>query len=160
MGRSFCQKGNSMPALYLDDFKEGDEYTTLGRTMTENDIMQFAGLTADYNQIHTNEHLMKDSQFGGRIAHGLLGLSIGFGLMMRGDFLDGSSIAFLGVDEWRFLGPIRIGDTIRAKYKVLKVTPSRSKPDRGVVSYYTEIVNQDDQVAQSGVFTLMVMRKA
>jgi acyl dehydratase len=148
-----------MPALYLEDFKEGDEYTTHARTMTESDIMQFAGLTADYNPVHTNRHLMEQSQFGGRIAHGLLGLSIGFGLMMRGDFLDGSSLAFLGVDEWRFMAPIRIGDTIHARYRVHKAKPSRSKPDRGVASFFTEIVNHNGEVAQSGYFTLMVMRK-
>ena len=148
-----------MPALYLDDFKEGEKYVTFARTMTEGDITQFACLTGDYNQLHTNADMMEKSQFGGRIAHGLLGLSMSFGLMMRGDFLDGSSLAFLGVDEWRFVGPIFIGDTIRAEYRVEEVKPSRSKPDRGVIRYYVEVKNQRDQVVQTGYQTLMVMRK-
>jgi acyl dehydratase len=82
-----------MDAKYLDDWKLQEEFTTPGRTITETDVVMFAGLTGDYNELHTNEQFMQGSQFGRRIAHGLLGLSISHGLLFRTGCLEGTAIS-------------------------------------------------------------------
>jgi len=148
-----------MPGKYLDELIEGEEYVTPSRTLTETDVVMFAGMTGDYNELHTSEAYMKRTPFGRRLVHGLLALSISHGLLFRTGILEGTAIALLGVDGWQFKVPLFFGDTIRVKVKVAEARPSRSKPDRGVLKLYMEIVNQDDQVVQSGTKTLMMKRK-
>jgi acyl dehydratase len=118
----------------------------------------FAGMTGDYNELHTNEEYMKGTQFGRRIVHGLLGLSISHGLLFRTGFLDGTAIAFVGIEDWKFIAPIYFGDTIRARVKVAGKIPSKSKKDRGIIMLYLELLNQDNVIVQSGYKTLMMKR--
>ena len=147
-----------MPAQFFDDWVVGDEFVTPTRTLTETDVVMFAAMTGDYNELHTSEEFMKDSQFGRRIGHGLLGLAVSHGLLFRTGFLDGTVIAFLGLESWKFLAPFFIGDTIHVKFKVADTRASKSKPDRGIVKLYLEIINQDGNVIQSGYKTLMIKR--
>ena len=148
-----------MQGKYLDELNVGEEYITPSRTLTETDVVMFAAMSGDYNQLHTSEQYMKGSQFGKRLVHGLLGLSVSHGLIFRLGLLDGTAIALLGVDAWQFKGPLFFGDTIRVKVKITEVRPSKSKPDRGILKLYMEIINQDDTVVQSGYKTLMMKRK-
>lgn len=147
-----------MQGKFFDQWIIGEEYVTPGRTVTETDVVIFAAMTGDYNELHTSEQFMKESQFGRRIVHGLLGLSISHGLLFRTGFLEGTVIAFLGIDSWEFKAPIFFGDTIRIKIKVAEKKASKSKPDRGVVRLYLEIIKQDETIAQSGFKTLMIKR--
>ena len=101
---------------------------------------------------------MKSSQFGKRIVHGLLGLAVSHGLLFRTGLLEGTAIAFLGVESWKFEAPVFFGDTIRIKVKVVEKRPSKSKPDRGIVKLFLEVIKQDDTVVQSGFKTLMIRR--
>jgi len=96
---------------YYEDIAAGEEYESPGRTVTETDIVLFAGLSGDYNVLHTDAELMKTSIFGERIAHGLLGLAIQSGLFSRAT----RAYATLGLAgmRWKFKGPIKIGDTVR-----------------------------------------------
>ncbi len=149
-----------MQGKYLDEFNVGEEYITPSRTLTETDVVMFAAMSGDYNELHTSEEFMKGSQFGKRLVHGLLGLSVSHGLIFRLGILDGTAIALLGVDTWQFTGPLFFGDTIRVKVKIAEVKPSKSKPDRGILKLYMEIINQDDTVVQSGYKTLMMKRRA
>ncbi len=148
-----------MQGKYLDELNVGEEYITPSRTLTETDVVMFAAMSGDYNELHTSEEVMKGSQFGKRLVHGLLGLSISHGLIFRLGILDGTAIALLGVDTWQFKGPLFFGDTIRVKVKIAEVRPSKSKPDRGILKLHMEIINQDDTVVQSGYKTLMMKRK-
>ena len=148
-----------MQGKYLDEFNVGEEYITPSRTLTETDVVMFAAMSGDYNELHTSEEYMKGSQFGKRLVHGLLGLSISHGLIFRLGILDGTAIALLGVDTWQFKGPLFFGDTIRVKVKIAEVRPSKSKPDRGILKLHMEIINQDDTVVQSGYKTLMMKRR-
>ena len=148
-----------MQGKYLDELTVGEEFITPSRTLTETDVVMFAAMSGDYNELHTSETYMKGSQFGRRLVHGLLGLSISHGLIFRLGILDGTTIALLGVDSWQFKGPLFFGDTIRVKVKIAEVRPSRSKPDRGILKLYMEIVKQDDTVVQSGYKTLMMKRR-
>ena len=148
-----------MQGKYLDELNVGDEYITPSRTLTETDVVMFAAMSGDYNELHTSEEFMKGSQFGKRLVHGLLGLSISHGLIFRLGILDGTAIALLGVENWQFKGPLFFGDTIRVKVAVAEVRPSKSKPDRGILKLHMEIIKQDNTVVQSGHKTLMMKRK-
>jgi acyl dehydratase len=140
---------------YFDDIQVGEEYESPGRTVTETDIVLFAGLSGDYNVLHTDAEFMKKSIFGERIAHGLLGLAIQAGLFTRATAAY-ATLAFVGM-RWKFKGPIKIGDTIRVRARVL-AKKATSKPDRGVITLERTVLNQRDEVVQEGETDLMVER--
>jgi acyl dehydratase len=142
---------------YFEDIQVGDEYLSPGRTVTEADIVAFAGLSGDYNVLHTDAEFMRSSIFGERIAHGLLGLAISSGLGTRAVPRPFATLAFLGL-RWRFKGPIKIGDTIRVRIRVAAKRET-SKPDRGIVSMQRTVVNQRDEVVQEGDTEIMVERR-
>jgi acyl dehydratase len=148
-----------MPGYYFDEFKVGDEFVTPTRTITETDVVMFAAMTGDYNELHTSAEYMKDTQFGQRLVHGLLGLSVSHGLLFRLGLLEGTAIAFLGIESWQFQAPLFFGDTIQIRVKVAETRASQSKPDRGIVKLYLEIVKQDGTVTQSGYKSIMVKRR-
>jgi acyl dehydratase len=141
---------------WFEDIAVGEEYESPGRTVTETDIVIFAGLTGDYNVLHTDAEFMKSSTFGERIAHGLLGLAIQSGLFTRAT----QAYATLSLVDlsWKFRGPIKIGDTIRLRAKVTgkKETP---QADRGLVTVKRQVLNQRDEVVQDGETELMVERR-
>lgn len=146
-----------MDALYFEDFEVGREWISQGRTITEADIVAFACLSGDFNPLHIDAEFAKTTQFGERIAHGLLGLSIATGLMSKMGIIDGTAFAFLGF-EWKFTGAIRIGDTITLHTRVAG-TRETSKPDRGIVGFEDRLVNQRGEVVQEGTQTMMMRRR-
>jgi acyl dehydratase len=141
---------------FFDEIEIGEEYESPGRTVTETDLVLFAGVSGDYNVLHTDAELMKSSIFGERIAHGLLGLSIQSGLLTRA-MPTYATIASLGL-RWKFKGPIKIGDTIHVRAKVT-AKKETSKPDRGVVTLERTVLNQRGEVVQEGETDLMVERR-
>jgi acyl dehydratase len=144
-------------ALFFDDFSEGQTFVSPARTVTESDIGMFAGLTGDYNPLHTDAEFAAGTPFGQRIAHGLLGLSQSVGLFSRLGVIEGSILAFLEVN-WKFVGPVVIGDTVRVTARVAS-TKQTSKPDRGVVVLEAELQNQRDETVQRGSWTFMMKRR-
>lgn len=147
-----------MSGKFFDEWVIGEEYMTPSRTITETDVVMFAAMSGDYNELHTSAEFMKNSQFGRRIVHGLLGLAISHGLLFRTGLTEGTAIAFLGVESWKFEAPIFFGDTIRVKMKVTEKKPSKSKPDRGIVKLFMEVIKQDETVVQSGFKIIMIKR--
>lgn len=143
------------PAFYFEDFKAGDTFVTPSRTVGYAEIATFAGLSGDYNPIHTDAVFAEASQFGQRIAHGLLGMSILTGLITRLGIFEASTIALLGIEEWRFKGPIFDGDTIHVKV-LIEDTKLTSDGRRGVLRRRYQLVNQRDEVVQEGVMPLLV----
>ena len=143
--------------LYFDEFEEGLALETRARTVTESDIVTFAGLSGDFNPMHTDAVYGESTQFGQRIAHGLLGLSIASGLAYQLGFLDGTVLAFTALD-WKFRAPMFIGDTIRAQVKVTKLREMRAAGG-GFVTFDIQIVKQDDTVTQKGTWTVLVASK-
>jgi acyl dehydratase len=141
---------------WFEEIVVGEESESPGRTVTEADIVIFAGLSGDYNVLHTDAEFMKSSIFGERIAHGLLGLAIQSGLFTRA----GIPYATLGLGtlRWKFKGPIKIGDTIRVRARVT-AKEEGSKPDRGVVTVERQVLNQRDEVVQEGETDLIVERR-
>ena len=145
---------------YLDEFVVGEKFVTPARTITETDVVMFAAMTGDYNQIHTDAREMAKSQFGQRLAHGLLCLAVSHGLFFRLDFISTTAIAFASIDEWKFLSPVFIGNTIHCDIEVADIVFSKSKPDRGVLKLKFEIFNEDTgKIAQSGIKSIMLKRK-
>jgi len=147
-----------MSGKYFDDWAVNEEFSTPTRTITETDVVLFAAMSGDYNELHTSAEATRQNQFGQRIAHGLLILSISHGLLFRTGFLDQTAIAFLSVDNWKFSAPVFFGDTISVKFKVSDKKESKSKTDRGVVTLYLEVVNQNNVVVQSGYKAIMIKR--
>jgi len=141
---------------YFEEIEVGEQYESPGRTVTETDIVLFAGLSGDYNVLHTDAEFMKTSIFGERIAHGLLGLAIEDGLFTRATQAY-ATLAFVGL-RWKFRGPIKIGDTIRVRARV-RAKRDLSGPDRGLVTVERKVVNQRDEVVQEGETDLMVEKK-
>lgn len=143
----------------VEDFVVGEVQESRSKTVTETDVVVYSWISGDFNPMHTDAEYAKRSPLGQRIAHGTLGMSIVTGLSARmGDF-DGTAIAALGVDEWEFLAPIFIGDTVRLRTTVqcARVT---SKPDRGVVTRLMELIKQDGTLAQRGVMKTMTYTTA
>ena len=101
--------------MYFEDFEVGQRFVTAGRTVTEADVVNFAGVSGDYNPIHTDAEFAKSTPFGQRIAHGLLVLSMLTGLRQRTGATDGTLIAWLEIRNYKFLKPVLIGDTVRGR---------------------------------------------
>jgi acyl dehydratase len=140
--------------MYLDDFEEGQHWTTPARTITDADVTNFAGISGDYNPLHTDEEFAKKTQFGGRIFHGPGVFAIATGLESRLGIKEGTAIAFLGM-TWNLKAAVKIGDTIHVEQTVAAVRPSSSKPDRGVVTFDVSVLNQRNEVCQDGQWLVM-----
>jgi len=142
---------------FFDEIALGEEYESPGRTVTESDIVMFAGLSGDYNVLHTDAEFMKQSIFGERIAHGLLGLAIQSGLFSRATQAY-ATLAFVGL-RWKFKAPVKIGDTIRLRAKVI-ARKDLSEPGRGLVTLERTLLNQRDEIVQQGETDLIVEKRA
>jgi len=132
-----------MEKNYFEDYTMGERLTTPARTLTESDIVNFAGLTGDWHPLHTDREYAAKSEFGERIAHGMLTLSIGTALLYRlGPHvsLPKSFIAFYGMDQVRFIHPCRIGDTLHCVWEVLDLI--EKDDERGILVAKNRIVNQ------------------
>ncbi len=138
---------HSLPLLGFQDLTVGDEWESPRRTVTEADVVAFAGLSGDFNPLHVDHEAARAGPFGRPVAHGLLGLALASGLTSQAPRVD--TLAFLGILEWRFLGPIAFGDTVRVLSRVEALEP-RSRGRRGVVTWFRQIVNQHDAVVQEG----------
>jgi len=144
--------------LYFEEFHPGLQITSVGRTVTEADIVAFAGLSGDYNQIHTDAAFAATIPFGQRVAHGLLGLSIASGLVMRTGVLEGTVIAFREINEWKFVKPVFIGDTIHV---VIGVDETKALPriGGGAVVVSLDVQNQNGETVMKGTWTALVLSR-
>jgi len=142
--------------IFYEDIEIGDEQTSPGRTVTEADIVNFAGLSGDFHVLHMDAEFAKITPFGKRIAHGILGLSIASGLVGRiPDTEKHKFVAFLGM-TWNFRKPVFIGDTIHVVRKVASKRPTK-KPGLGVVTYDAQAINQHGDVCQEGEWNTMYL---
>lgn len=142
-----------------DDLHVGLAFRSPGRTISEADLMAFAGLTGDFSELHTSDVYAKASQFGRRVAHGMLGLAYAHGLMWaRTGELRECAIAFLGINDWKFLAPIFIGDTIFVNYQIKELRESKTRPTQAIASFDVQIVDQNNRVVQRGIKALLVSK--
>ena len=139
-----------------EQFEVGQRFETPHRTVIEADISSFAELTADFNPLHMDALFAAESDYQGRITHGPMIVGMAFGLASRADVMDGTVLALLEIG-WKFVKPVRPGDTISAVVTVLDKRPTR-KPDRGVVTLQIEVLNQHGEVAQTGTAKTLIRR--
>ncbi len=144
--------------MFFEDFEEGMTISTPARTITGTDIVNFACLTGDFNEVHTNYEYAKTTPFGEVIAHGPMVYGIAGGLQYASGINDGTLLALLGIDKWRIPAPVKNGDTVHMEQTVISKKPT-SRPDRGVVVLKREIKNQRDEVVQEMEATLMYRRR-
>lgn len=132
---------------YFDDVAVGDTLTTAGRTVTGADVANFAGVSGDFNRLHTDAEYMADSSFGERIAHGALVFAVMTGLLWgaREQADRDAIVAFYGIDRLRFTGPTFLGDTIHVESTVVEKTPSEHPAASGTVRYENEVIDQDGE---------------
>lgn len=143
---------------YFEDFEAGQRFVTQYRTITEADIATFAGWSWDTNPVHTDALTSGKGRFGGRIAHGMLGASVAMGLLSTLGIFEQCSIALLGIDEWRFEGPIRAGDSVRCEVEILQARLT-SRGDAGILTRRLVLSNHDGDIVQQGMINLMVSRR-
>jgi len=154
------KKQHSAHGFWFEEFEVGNVHTSPGRTITESDIMGFAGLTGDYSQVHTDEEFCRKSKFGTRIAHGLFGLAVAQGLMWRTNYTQGTGVGSLGWDKWSFKLPIKIGDTVHARWTIKDKRESKSQKGIGIITEWVELVNHRDEVVQQGEHITMIKMKS
>jgi 3-hydroxybutyryl-CoA dehydratase len=139
--------------LYFDDVDVGQEWLSLARTVTETDIVNFAGLSGDFNPIHIDHEFARTTPFRRPIAHGLLVFSLATGLAVNSPMM--RTLAFIGIRDWQFKEPIFIGDTVKVRTKVLEKTV-RGRGRRGVIAWLRQIINQTGKIVQEGVTVTLV----
>lgn len=142
-----------LSCLTFDQLSVGDEWESPRRTVTEADVVAFAGLSGDFNPIHMDHHAASSGPFGKPIAHGLLGLAIASGLTSNAPRVD--TMAFLAILEWKFVRPIALGDTIHVVTRVVALE-SRSRGRRGVVTWSRQVIDQAGTVLQEGLTQTLV----
>ena len=140
--------------MYFEEFDGGLEISTGARTITETDIVHFAGLSGDYNFIHTNAPAAQETPFGQRVAHGMLVASIATGLAVQQGFIDGTTLAFREL-TWKFTRPVYIGDTVRVTVIVTEAKPMR-RLGGGLVTFEARVVNQNGEVVHKGEWRMLI----
>ena len=140
----------------FEEFAVGDRFTTASRTVTEADVMSFAGVSGDFNPLHTNEEFSKNTSFKKRTAHGLLCASIAQGLISQLGLFDGTLITLVSMNL-RYTGVVMFGDTIRAQLKVMEKKEAK-KLDRGLVTFQVTVLNQMDHQILEGEWVFMLVR--
>ncbi|MGD8632472.1 MAG: MaoC/PaaZ C-terminal domain-containing protein [Anaerolineales bacterium] len=149
---------SSMRGLFFEEFEIGQQVKSPGRTVTEADVMMFAGLSGDYTTIHTDAEFSKSTPFGQRVAHGLLGMAIASGLAARTGVLEGTVLAFREISDWKFRLPVFLGDTLHI---VLEVKQKKALPRLGGGSLLIEIdvLNQDEKSVMKGHWNVLMKSK-
>ena len=144
-------------SLYFEDLTDGLVLTTQGRTVTEADIVLFAGLSGDFHPIHTNEVFARETPVGRRVAHGALILSMSIGLTTRLNALDDTLLALAALDKVRFSAPVVAGDTISVEKRVAATLAMDAT--RGAVTFHTRVMNQEGRVVISYADKILLKRK-
>lgn len=146
----------SQERIHYEDIDEGTEHKSSGRTVTEADIVNFAGLSADYNNMHIDEEFAKKTVFKTRVAHGMLVTSIATGLWFTMPRL--STVAFMGLEDWRFSGAVFPGDTVYITRKLVE-KKEHKRPNMGFFIFEVNVHNQKNEVVQKGKWIILVQKK-
>ncbi|MFQ5943413.1 MAG: MaoC/PaaZ C-terminal domain-containing protein [Anaerolineales bacterium] len=142
--------------LYFEEIEVGQKLSTAGRTITEADVVNFAGVSADYNSIHTDVAYSSESFYEQRVAHGLLVLSVASGLAMRTGLMEGTVIAWRDIRDWRFSQPVFIDDTVHVELEV-RETKLMPRLGGGQVNLKVKIINQDGKTVMKGDWGMLIL---
>jgi len=144
--------------LYFEEFQVGQKIVSPARTITETDIVNFAGLSGDYMQIHTDEEFAQSTPYQKRIAHGILVMAVASGLAARTGVLEGTVLAFREIMNWKFVKPVFIGDTVRVELEVIETKEMR-RIGAGAVEIELRVINQSQDIVMRGVWNILVSLK-
>lgn len=147
-----------MDDLYFDDFAPGQRFFTKGTTLTETAILDYA-FRYDPQPFHMDAEAAKDTVYGGLIASGFHTLSVASRLVLDERIFAACSMGSPGLDELRWLKPVRPGDTLRVEFEVREMRPSKSKPDRGILGMVYETYNQQGEVVMTYIINHMLARR-
>jgi 3-hydroxybutyryl-CoA dehydratase len=143
---------------YWDEFSVGERFSTAARTVTEGAVDLFAGLSGDFNPLHTDEETAQKTPMKGRIAHGMLVLSVATGQANQLGLFVGTTLALLGMDKIKWTAPVRLGDTIHTVLTV-KEKKESSRPDRGVLVIDVAVKNHRGEPVMAAEWTTLMMRE-
>ncbi|MFH0959739.1 MAG: MaoC/PaaZ C-terminal domain-containing protein [Pseudomonadota bacterium] len=146
-----------IPGKFFDQIEIGDKFSTVSRTVTEADIVNFCGVSGDFNQLHTDIEFAERTAFGQRVAHGMCGMAIASGCVNRSGLIEGTTVAFIGIQDWSFRKPIFINDTVLVEISV-KDKKETQKTDRGFVSFWLKVINQREEVVMEGQWDILMAR--
>lgn len=144
---------------YFEDFVVGEVMVTGQRTITSTDIVNFACLSGDFNDIHTNHDYARNSPYGEPIAHSPLVFAVAAGLNYASGINHGTLLGVLGIDKWRMKVPVKHGDTLHVESRVREARASASRPDAGIVTFDRRFVNQRGEAVQEMEITLLYRRR-
>jgi acyl dehydratase len=144
-----------VPGMYFEEFEIGQRVVTPARTVTESDVVSFAGLSGDYQQIHTDAEFSRGTPYEQRVVHGLLIMSIASGLITRTGVLEGTVLAFREINNWKFSYPVFFGDTIHVELVVIE-TKALPRLGGGSIVIELSVLNQDGRRTMKGKWTALV----
>ncbi len=144
--------------MYFDEYQSGQCIITAGRTISEADIVNFAGLSGDFNQMHVDAAYSAQTPFGQRVAHGLLVTSIASGLAVQTGVMEGTVIAFREISEWKFIKPVFIGDTVHAELEV-RETKDLRRVGGGAVTIDIDVINQRQETVMKGTWVVLIAHR-
>jgi acyl dehydratase len=143
--------------LTFEEFEIGATYESQARTISEADVATFAGLSGDFNPLHTDAEFAKTTTFGERIVHGMLTVAISTGMSNWTGLFAGTTIALME-QNIQYKGAVKFGDTVRLRLEVAEKKET-SKPDRGVVKFAARMLNQRDELVVDMQWTLLMKRQ-
>ncbi|MGB3865151.1 MAG: MaoC/PaaZ C-terminal domain-containing protein [Xanthobacteraceae bacterium] len=138
-----------MRSLFYEDFEIGQVFDSPGRTVTETDLSLFCMMSGDWHPLHSDEEYAKTTQFGRRVVGGVFGVALVTGAMSRWGIFESSVIAMLSIGNWRFVGPIYVGDTLSVRMTIVEKRPTKNG-SVGIIDREFEIRNQRGEVIQTG----------
>lgn len=141
--------------MYFEEFEPGQKIVSAGRTVTESDIVNFAGLSGDYTQIHTDVEYSKNTPIGMRVAHGLLVMAIASGLAAQTGVLEGTVLVFREITKWKFIKPVFIGDTVHVDL-IVKSVKEIKRIGGGSVEITLDVQNQENETVMKGDWVVLM----
>jgi acyl dehydratase len=144
---------------HFEDFEVGETFESVGRTITETDLVMHSAFTGDWTELHSNAHYAEEGHFGERVAHGPMTFVLATGFVYRCGFLERTVLAFLGMNYMNIPAPVRVGDTVSMDMEVVETKELSSRDDAGLVVIDSTVTNQDDETVFEGDMKFMVKRR-
>jgi acyl dehydratase len=146
-------------SYYFEDFAVGQSFESTGRTITETDLTMFSMLSGDWNPIHADAEFAKSTRFGQRVVHGALGIALATGMMHQLGIFERTAVAMMSLQNWKFVGPILVGQTLRLRLSILEKEEGNS-PRVGRVNRALQLVDQGGTVIQDGISDVLMLKRA